>query len=107
MPQEFLNGADIMAGLHEVSGKGVAKGVWGDGFSDVGGACGFPDSPLKEAEESGCRGAEEQGRIHFRTLAPLLSKGLIWGRSGDVFVDSQVGGVSNSHRLARYGRNNV
>jgi hypothetical protein len=47
MPQQFLDGTDVVPGLQEVGGEGVAKGVGGDGFGDAGSACGFPDGPLK------------------------------------------------------------
>jgi len=36
--EEFLDGADVVAVLEEVGGKGVAEGVGGDGFLE---ACGF------------------------------------------------------------------
>ena len=39
--EQFLDGADVVAVLEEVGGKGVAKGMTGDTFSDAGFAGGF------------------------------------------------------------------
>ncbi len=37
MTEEFLDGADVVAGFEQVGGEGVAEGVGTDGFDDPGG----------------------------------------------------------------------
>lgn len=49
VPEEFLDGADVVAVLEEVGGEGVAEGVGGDVFVDVGGVGGGADGFLEEA----------------------------------------------------------
>lgn len=49
MPEEFLNGADIIAALQEVSGKRVTKSVRGDVLLDACGFGGGADGFLKKA----------------------------------------------------------
>ena len=44
--EEFLDGSDIVAGLEEVGGEGVAEGVGGDVFVDFCEAGGFLDGAL-------------------------------------------------------------
>ena len=36
--EEFLDGADVVAALQEVSGEGMAEGVTADAFGEVGGS---------------------------------------------------------------------
>ena len=47
--EQFLDGADIVSVLEEVSGKGVAEGVRGDGFIDLCFLGGFTYGTLENA----------------------------------------------------------
>ena len=48
MAEEFLDGANVLAGLEEVGGEGVAEGVAGDSFGEVEGFCGGADGALED-----------------------------------------------------------
>ena len=41
MAEEFLNDADVVGALQEVSGEGVAEGVTADAFGEVGSSGGL------------------------------------------------------------------
>ena len=47
--EEFLDGADVVAALQEVSGEGVAEGVTADAFGEVGGSGGLFEYFLESA----------------------------------------------------------
>jgi hypothetical protein len=63
--EEFLDGADIVAGFEEVGGEGVAEGVATDGFRDLGelngGANGALEDLLIEVITAGFAGARIDG----------------------------------------------
>ena len=44
--EQFLYRADVVAGLQEMGGEGMAEGMSGCGFGDAGGADGVLDRPL-------------------------------------------------------------
>ena len=63
--EEFLDGADIVAGFEEVGGEGVAEGVAADGFGDLGeldsGANGALEDLFIEVMAAGFAGARIDG----------------------------------------------
>lgn len=65
MAEEFLDGADIVAGFEEMGGEGVAKGVATDGFGDLGeldsGADGALEDLFVEVMAAGFAGARING----------------------------------------------
>jgi hypothetical protein len=46
--EEFLDGADIVAGFEEMGGEGVAEGMATDGFGDLGELDGGADGALED-----------------------------------------------------------
>lgn len=44
--EEFLNRADVVSALEEVCGEGVAEGVGGDSFFELGDFCGAANFAL-------------------------------------------------------------
>ena len=51
MAEELLDGTDVIAGEEEMRGEGVAKGVTGRGFVDLGGTDGAREGALECAGE--------------------------------------------------------
>jgi len=64
---EFLDGADVVAGFQEVDGEGVAEGGAGDGFGDAGQLGCFSDGSLgaafAEVVAAGFAGAGVNGEV--------------------------------------------
>lgn len=97
VPEEFLDGADVVAVLEEVGGEGVAEGVGGDGFLDAGFLGGGADGFLEEAgvEVVAADPSSVLPKFNFRIwggscLAGVAGEG---GGGEEVLPDEFAGGV--------------
>ena len=100
MPQEFLDGANVVAVFEQVRGKGVTERVAGSQFGDPGSADGLVDGPLDDRLVEGMPPA--LARIHRPSFNEhtigMSSKKLITGRAG-VRPTSRAGHAARRKRI--------